>query len=79
MSYNLFQDILKELNYKLNYDAVVNFAGNSFCEKAWDMIQEGNPMLIKEGQSGGGKAMNDLVSLINKSNVKVRGKDNEKG
>lgn len=33
-----------ELGKKLNYDAVVNYAGNSFCEKSWNMIQESNPM-----------------------------------
>lgn len=37
-----------ELGKKLNYDAISNYAGNSFCEKSWDMIQEANPM-------GGGK------------------------
>lgn len=33
-----------ELGKKLNYDAISNYAGNSFCEKSWDMIQEANPM-----------------------------------
>ena len=37
-----------ELGKKLNYDAISNYAGNSFCEKSWDMIQEANPI-------GGGK------------------------
>ena len=50
MSYVFFEDVLEELGHKLSYDAVVNYAGNSFCEKSWDMIQETNPMLIGEGK-----------------------------
>lgn len=44
MSMLFFEDVLMELGKKLNYDAVVNYAGNSFCEKSWNMIQESNPM-----------------------------------
>ena len=36
MSYVFFEDVLEELGHKLTYDAVVNYAGNSFCEKSWD-------------------------------------------
>lgn len=48
MSYIFFEDILEELGRKLNYDAVVNYAGNSFCEKSWDMIMDNNPMTMNE-------------------------------
>jgi hypothetical protein len=48
MSYLFFEEILEELGRKLNYDAVVNYAGNSFCEKSWDMIVDSNPMLMDE-------------------------------
>lgn len=48
MSYLFFEEILEELGRKLNYDAVVNYAGNSFCEKSWDMIMDSNPMLMDE-------------------------------
>lgn len=48
MSLIFFESVLEELGKKLNYDAIVNYAGNSFCEKSWDMIQEAYPM-------GGGK------------------------
>lgn len=43
MSYLFFEDVLSELGKKLNYDAVVNYAGNSFCDKSWQMITEANP------------------------------------
>lgn len=46
MSYVFFEDVLEELGHKLTYDAVVNYAGNSFCEKSWDIISEHNPLLI---------------------------------
>lgn len=46
MSYIFFEDIIEELGHKLVYDAVVNYAGNSFCENSWDMISENNPMSI---------------------------------
>jgi len=46
MSYIFFEEILEELGRKLNYDAVVNYAGNSFCEKSWEMIMDSNPMTM---------------------------------
>ena len=39
MSYVFFDVVLRELGYKLNFEAVVNYAGNAFCEKSWDMIE----------------------------------------
>ncbi len=48
MSYIFFESVLEELGRKLNYDAVVNYAGNSFCEKSWDMIMDMNPMMMSE-------------------------------
>ena len=33
MSYIFFEDVLAELGHKLSYDAIVNYAGNSFCKK----------------------------------------------
>lgn len=46
MSYVFFTDVLEELGHKLNYDAIVNYAGNSFAEKSWDMITDSNPFNI---------------------------------
>lgn len=48
MSLIFFEDVLEELNKKLNYDAIVNYAGNSFCNKSWDMIQESHPFSTNE-------------------------------
>ena len=51
MSMVFFEDVLSELGKKLNYDAVVNYAGNSFCEKSWEMIHDANPFTDKKAES----------------------------
>ena len=50
MSYVFFSDVLEELGHKLNYDAIINYAGNSFVEKSWDMIMDSNPMTMGDGE-----------------------------
>lgn len=46
MSYVFFNNVLEELGHKLSYDAIVNYAGNSFVEKSWDMIMDSNPFNV---------------------------------
>lgn len=60
MSYVFFNDVLTELGHKLNYDAVVNYAGNSFAEKSWDMIMDSNPMMMDE--NGKSHRMNNQLA-----------------
>ena len=50
MSYLFFEDVLAELGHKLAYDAIVNYAGNSFAKDSWDMIQDSNPMTLGDGK-----------------------------
>lgn len=65
MSYLFFSDVLTELGHKLNYDGIVNFAGNPYASKAWDMIVENNPMT-----AGGEKSVvKGMVGLFNQSKV----------
>ena len=45
MSYLFFEDVLEQLGKKLSYDAIVNYAGNSFCKDSYDMILKANPMI----------------------------------
>ena len=52
MSYLFFDAILTELGRKLSYDAIVNYAGNSFCKDSWDMIMDANPMTLDENGRG---------------------------
>lgn len=68
MSYVFFEDVVEELGHKLNYDAVVNYAGNGFVEKSWDMIMDSNPMMINE--NGKSSRMNKgLASFLGNARV----------
>ena len=74
MAYVFFEDVLSELGYKLNYEAVVNYAGNSFCEKSWQMISDSNPCNIKdENMKSGNGAMMSLADFFNKGNIRIKG------
>ena len=64
MSYVFFEDVLEQLGHKLNYDAVVNYAGNSFVEKSWDMIMDSNPMMVGDGKHLSSKQRNDMVAFF---------------
>ena len=70
MSYIFFENVLEELGHKLTYDAVVNYAGNSFCEKSWDMISEHNPMLISSNERSNNQTMNALSAFFNSADIK---------
>lgn len=68
MSYVFFENVLAELGRKLNYDAVVNYAGNGFVEKSWDMIMDSNPMMINE--NGRSSRMNgELVNFLGNARI----------
>lgn len=45
MSYDWYEEVLNVLGEVVEYTAVVNYAGNSYVEKSWDMILDSNPML----------------------------------
>lgn len=72
MSYVFFSDVLTELGYKINFEAIANYAGNSFCEKSWDMIQRSNPFNIKDVRNGN-QAMNSLAGFLGKSKITILG------
>lgn len=77
MSWPFFEAVLEELGRKLNYDAVVNYAGNAFCEKSWDMIMENNPMTLK---SQSDRALSGFAAFLEKADVKIkRGSKDGKG
>lgn len=62
MSLLFYESVLETLGRKLNYDAVVNYAGNSFCEKSWNMIQEAYPLTKDKGVFGNEGALAFLES-----------------
>lgn len=73
MSFVFFEDVLDELGHKLHYDAVVNFAGNSFMEKSWDLIAESNPFNVKDSGKQGASTAGGLAGFFNKSNIQIAG------
>lgn len=75
MSFLFFEDVITELGHKLTYDAVVNYAGNSFCEKSWEMISDSNPFNIGTDGVPKSKGSKGFAELFNSSNIKVLGKE----
>ena len=69
MSIVFFNSVLSMLGKRVNYDAVVNYAGNSFAKDSWKMIQEANPMRKPE------KMGSAFVDLLNKSITQTDKKD----
>lgn len=51
MSIPFFDIVLAALGKRVNYDAVVNYAGNAFAKDSWKMIQEANPMIKQKKMS----------------------------
>ena len=70
MSWTFFDDVLTELGYKLHYEAVVNYAGNAFCEKSWDMIERSNPFNVAEKKT---QTMGNLASFLAGSKITIMG------
>ena len=71
MSFVFFDDVLTELGYKLTYEAISNYAGNSFCPKSWEMIEKSNPFHV--GNPHTGIAMNSLADFLAKSKITIMG------
>ena len=69
MSYVFFDDVLTELGYKLNFEAISHYAGNSFCEKSWDIIERSNPFNVMQTHG----AMNSLASFFSGSKITIMG------
>lgn len=78
MSYVMFERILDELGHRLLYQAVVNYAGNSFCEKSWEIIMEHYPLTKHDGKNGAGggamKGLSGIAKLAQSGHVKVMSK-----
>ena len=68
MSYLFFQSILTELGHKLNYEAVINYAGNSFCKDSWDMITDSNPMTMDDNGHGS-KKQQTLANFLGNARI----------
>ena len=77
MTYIFFEDVLAELGHRLNYEAIVNYAGNSFCEKSWEMITENNPFNIQDNTDGktNMNVMRSLADLFNSADITIKKRD----
>ncbi len=73
MSFVFFESVLTELGHKLNFDAVVNYAGNSFFEKSWQLIAENNPFNVQDARAGGGRTAAGLASFFDTADIKIMG------
>lgn len=71
MSYVFFEDVLASLGRKLNYDAIVNYAGNSFFEKSWEVISENNPMNMKNENTKDKSGLGDFLKNLKPGDIKV--------
>lgn len=63
MSIPFFNNVLSMLGKRVNYDAVVNYAGNAFAKDSWKLIQDANPLVKPKKISSG------FMELLNKTTV----------
>ena len=73
MSYIFFSDVLEELGHKLNFEAIANYAGNSFVEKSWDMIMDSNPMMIGDGTHMSNRQAKSFADFFSRARVVTPG------
>lgn len=66
MSIPFFNNVLGALGKRVNYDAIVNYAGNSFAKDSWEMIKEANPLTKPRKVSKGFMEMLNKVPTMNK-------------
>ena len=72
MSFVFFEDVLDELGHKLTYEAVSNYAGNSFCEKSWEMIQDNNPFVLADDSAkGSSRTASALANFFSSANIEI--------
>lgn len=73
MSYDWFTDVLDVLGEVVNFSAIVNYAGNAFVEKSWDMILDNNPMLKGVAPTAEERQMAAFFDTSNAKVIKSKG------
>lgn len=72
MSIVFFEQIMQEIGYKLNYEAISCYAGNSFFENSWETISNNNPLNIKEKtKEGVDSSSNAMANVLGKGELKI--------
>ena len=84
MSLIFVDKVMEFLGKRLNFEAISNYAGNSFAKDSWKMIEENHPMKKKNviEQSGIGKMLKNIklkrVKADKNTLVSFKGKEKEK-
>lgn len=71
MSYVFFESVLTSIGRRLNYDAVVNYAGNSYFEKSWEVISENNPMNLKKADAHDKSGLGNFAKNLKAGSIKM--------
>lgn len=71
MSFAFFDDILECLNKRVMYEAIANYAGNSFAKDSWDMIKEHSPFNHESSTEPSAGGLAGMAAMINKSKISV--------
>lgn len=72
MSFLFFEDVVATLGKRLTYDAVVNYAGNSFFEKSWEVITENNPFNVKREGPVDKTGIGHMIDKLNMGAGKIK-------
>lgn len=51
MSFILYKDVIRELGFKFNYEAVVHVLANPYVEKASEIVDKSNPFNMSTQKS----------------------------
>lgn len=64
MSYIWFNQVLEALGRRLNFESISNLFGNSFMQKAQEVIHAANPLLKNVSNAQSGLSVADLPGSI---------------
>ena len=64
MSIIFFDDVFEAIGKRLTYDAISNYAGNSFCKDSWEMIAQHHPMTKSKSESKGISQLADVLGGV---------------
>lgn len=63
MTYPFYQNTLRELGYRVQYEAISNLYGDSYVEKRSEIIEKCNPFLINIDEISDGISKHKHVTL----------------
>lgn len=65
MRYDFYQNVIKELSIKFNFDSTTSLLANPYCEKASEYVNNSNPMnyIPKEEQKKSKVTIGTLLNM----------------